>query len=170
MPGVGEEKVPPAWADRVAMAVATGFGSGYVPVAPGTAGTAVAIPLWLAVSRFEPWVQVVTTAAYSALAVWAAGRAAARFGHHDDQHIVSDEIAGYLGTMLLVPSSWTAVAAGFVLFRLFDVVKPWPASFFDRRVENAWGNVFDDLAAALYARACMALGLWLAARYGVPLR
>jgi len=104
---------------------------------------------------------VLTTLAFVALAVHAANRAGYYFGASDDQHIVSDEIAGYLVTMLLVPVSVKAVIAGFVLFRVLDMTKPWPASYFDKKVHTGFGNVMDDVAAALYGRVGVALLLWL---------
>jgi phosphatidylglycerophosphatase A len=146
---------------RLAIVVATGFGAGYVPVAPGTAGTAVAVPLFLAVAQLAPWLQLLTTAAFVAVAIWAAEHAGRFFGESDDGHIVSDEIAGYLVTMALVPPSLKAVLMGFVLFRLFDVVKPWPASHFDRKMKNGVGNVMDDVFAGLYGRLCLGVVLYL---------
>lgn len=151
---------PPPPADRVALTVATALGAGYSPVAPGTAGTLVAIPLFLAVARLAPWLQLLTTAAFIALAVYAAGRAAVYFGHSDDGRIVSDEVAGYLVTMALLPPTPKALIAGFLLFRLFDIVKPWPACWFDKRLHNGVGNVMDDVAAGVWAR--LALGVLLA--------
>ncbi|HEY3450059.1 MAG TPA: phosphatidylglycerophosphatase A [Myxococcales bacterium] len=148
-------------ADRIAVFIATGFGAGFVPVAPGTAGTLVAIPLHLALVRLDPWLQVLTTLAFVGLAVHAANRAGHYFGASDDQHIVSDEIAGYLVTMLLVAPTLKTVIAGFVLFRLLDIVKPWPASWFDKKVHTGFGNVMDDVAAAGWGRALMALLVWL---------
>jgi len=148
-------------ADRVAVVIATGFGAGYVPVAPGTAGTVVAIPLFLALARLDPWLQVLSTLAFVGLAVYAATRAALYFGASDAQQIVSDEIAGYLVTMLLVPPTLKTVIAGFLVFRALDILKPWPASWFDKKVHTGVGNVMDDVAAALWGRGLMALLVWL---------
>jgi phosphatidylglycerophosphatase A len=132
---------------------------GYAPVAPGTFGTLGAIPLYLAVSRLAPGAYVAFTFAFSALAVYAAERAGKYWGIADASPIVIDEVAGYLLTMALVPFSWPAVAAGFVLFRIFDVLKPWPASALDR-VKNGFGVVMDDLAAGVWAwTALLALRL-----------
>ncbi len=147
--------------DRLALVIATGFGAGLVPYAPGTAGSLVAVPAYFALASLPPWLQLSAIAAFTAVAIWAAGRAGRQFGHPDDGRIVSDEIAGMLVTLALVPASWKAVVAGFALFRFFDVVKPWPASYFDREVKNGVGNVMDDVAAGVYARACVALLLWL---------
>jgi phosphatidylglycerophosphatase A len=127
---------------------------GYAPVAPGTFGTLGAIPLYLAVSRLGPAGYLAFTAAFSALAVVAAERAGRYWRVADASPIVIDEVAGYLVTMALVPFSWPAVAAGFVLFRIFDILKPWPASALDR-VKNGLGVVMDDLAAGAWAWAAL---------------
>jgi phosphatidylglycerophosphatase A len=128
---------------------------GYAPVAPGTVGTLGAIPLYLLLSRLPPAGYVAATAALVALAVAAAARAGAYWQVADAAPIVIDEVAGYLVTMTLVPFSWTAVAAGFVAFRLFDVLKPWPASALDR-VKTGFGVVMDDVAAGAWAWAALA--------------
>lgn len=156
-PESSTDKPAPPLSDRLALVVATGLGSGYSPFASGTAGTLVAIPFFLALARLEPWLQLLSTLAFAAIAIWAAGRAAPYFGESDDGRIVSDEIAGYLVTMALVPAEPKFLIAGFLLFRLFDIVKPWPACYFDRKVHNGFGNVMDDLVAGLYARGCLAL-------------
>jgi len=127
---------------------------GYAPVAPGTFGTLGAIPLYLAVSRLGPGGYVLFTFAFAALATYAAERAGKYWGIADASPIVIDEVAGYILTMALVPFSWQAAAAGFVLFRIFDVLKPWPASALDR-VKNGFGVVMDDLAAAVWAWAAL---------------
>ncbi len=123
---------------------------GYAPVAPGTVGTLGAIPLYLALSRLPPPAYVAATAALTALAIAAAARAGVYWQVTDASPIVIDEVVGYLVTMMLVPFSWQAVAAGFVAFRIFDVVKPWPASYFDR-VKSGFGVVMDDVAAGVWA-------------------
>jgi phosphatidylglycerophosphatase A len=127
---------------------------GYAPVAPGTFGTLGAIPLYLALSRLGPGAYLAFTLAFSALAAYAAERAGRYWGLADASPIVIDEVAGYLLTMALVPFSWPAALAGFVLFRIFDVLKPWPASALDR-VKNGFGVVMDDLAAAVWAWAAL---------------
>jgi phosphatidylglycerophosphatase A len=123
---------------------------GYAPVAPGTVGTLGAIPLYLALSRLPPAGYVLATAALTALAVAAAARAGVYWQVADASPIVIDEVVGYLVTLMWVPFSWKAVAAAFVLFRLFDVTKPWPCSYFDR-VKTGFGVVMDDVAAGVWA-------------------
>jgi len=129
---------------------------GYAPVAPGTFWTLGAIPLYLALSRLPSAGYVLATAALTALAIVAAARAGAYWQVVDASPIVIDEVVGYLVTLMLVPFSWQAVAAGFVLFRIFDVLKPWPASYFDR-VKTGFGVVMDDVAAGVWAWLVLAV-------------
>ena len=142
-------------APALALVWATFFGAGYVPLAPGTAGTAAAIPLWWALSHAPGWAYAVATAVVVATGIAAAGRAGRYYGVADSGHIVIDEVAGYLVTMAFLPRTLFAALAGFVLFRICDVLKPWPARFFDRdpRWKNAAGVVLDDLFAGLWALA-----------------
>jgi phosphatidylglycerophosphatase A len=106
--------------------------------------------------RLPPAGYVLATAALTALAIAAAARAGAYWQVVDASPIVIDEVAGYLVTMMLVPFSWPAVAAGFVAFRLFDVLKPWPASALDR-VKTGFGVVMDDVAAGVWAWIALAV-------------
>jgi phosphatidylglycerophosphatase A len=133
------------------------FGSGYVPVAPGTAGTAAAIPLWWALRQdaVPLWAYFAAAAAVTLTGIAAAGRAGRYYGVADSGHIVIDEVAGYLVTMAFLPRSLFAALAGFVFFRACDVLKPWPARFFDRdpRWKNGAGVVLDDLFAGVWACA-----------------
>lgn len=136
---------------------------GYAPVAPGTFGTLGAIPLYWALDRWvQPGAALAFTAALAAVGVFAAQRAGKYWGVADASPIVVDEVVGYLVTMTFVPFSWPAAIAGFVLFRLFDVLKPWPASAFDR-VKNGFGVVMDDVAAGVFAW-CALQGVALALR------
>ncbi len=127
---------------------------GFSPFAPGTVGTLGAIPLYLARSRLSAGAYVASTAAVVVLGALAAQRAGRYWGVADASPIVIDEVAGYLVTLALVPFSWQAVAAAFVLFRIFDVLKPWPASAFDR-VKNGFGVVMDDVAAGVWGWAAI---------------
>ena len=145
-------------APKLALAWATFFGAGYVPVAPGTAGTLAAIPLWWGLTHVSLPLYVLATVAVTLSGIAAADRAGRYFGVADSGHIVIDEVAGYLVTMFLLPRTALAAIAGFVLFRLFDVVKPPPARFFDRdpRWKNGAGVVLDDVFAGVWAFA----GTW----------
>lgn len=144
---------PPRWVTLVA----TAGGAGLIPVAPGTWGTLVAVPLAWALSRLGQPAFLAATAFVAAVGSVAADIYCKRTGRHDNQQIVIDEVAGYLVTMALVPRTPLLLAAGFVLFRLFDIWKPPPVRAIDRRVQGGFGVVADDLAAGVYG----ALALWL---------
>jgi phosphatidylglycerophosphatase A len=125
---------------------------GLSPVAPGTVGTLGAIPLFWLLRDLPLWLYLVTLAGFVGLAVRAADEAGRYWKVADASPIVIDEVAGYLVTMALAPWSWPAALVGFAFFRLFDVVKPWPASALDRWKTGA-GVVGDDLVAGVYAAA-----------------
>ena len=146
------------------------FGAGYFPVAPGTAGTAAAIPLWWALTYAPRWAYLSVTAAVTLTGIAAAHRAGKYYGVADSGHIVIDEVAGYLVTMAFLPRSLFAALAGFFLFRACDVLKPPPARFFDRdpRWKNGAGVVLDDVFAGVWAWALTLAALWLRSRYFGP--
>lgn len=149
--------------DRVAVAVATGLGVGYAPVAPGTFGTALAVPIAWSVAALPQWGYLALCAGVTLFAVWAAGRAERVFGEHDAGRIVIDEVAGFLCAMVPVSrADWRMLAAGFVLFRVADIAKPPPARWIDRRVAGGAGVVLDDVVAGVWA----AVALWALARSG----
>ena len=127
---------------------------GFAPVAPGTFGTLGAIPLCWALGWASWPVYVAVTLGLLALGTLAAARAGRHWGVVDASPIVIDEVVGYLVTMAFVPFSWPAALAGFALFRLFDVLKPWPASAFDR-VKSGFGVMMDDVAAGVFAWAAL---------------
>jgi phosphatidylglycerophosphatase A len=129
---------------------------GFAPVAPGTFGTLGAIPLWWALRPLSLPLYLLTLAAFLAVAVFASDAAGRYWKVPDASPIVIDEVAGYLVTLALVPWSWPAALLGFALFRLFDILKPWPASWFDRQ-KHAVGVVLDDVAAGVWAAAVYAL-------------
>jgi phosphatidylglycerophosphatase A len=131
---------------------------GFSPVAPGTVGTLGAVPLAWALSRFGWPAELAASALLFALGVPAAVRAGRHWGVVDASPIVIDEVVGYLLTLAFVPFSWPAALAGFVLFRLLDVVKPWPVSALDR-IDSGLGVMLDDVAAGLLAGVALHL-LW----------
>jgi phosphatidylglycerophosphatase A len=136
--------------------VALGFGSGLVPRAPGTFGTLVAVlPAWWCFGLPMAW-RIGIVVAVIALGVWVCGESARRLGVHDHGGIVFDEIAGLLLTALALPENsffWLALA--FVLFRIFDIWKPWPIREVDHRLGGGVGIMLDDLMAAAYAAGCL---------------
>ncbi len=137
--------------------LALGFGSGLVPKAPGTAGTLVAIPVYLLVQTLAWPAYLALTAALFLAGIAICAHTATRLGVHDHPGIVWDEIVGYLVTMTLAPAGWLWIAIGFVLFRFFDVLKPWPIRWFDRYVHGGFGIMLDDLIAGLFAAGVLQL-------------
>ena len=135
--------------------IAFGAGAGLAPRAPGTAGTAVAIPLYLAIATAPPAAYALAVVFVVIAGVWVCGRTARDLDVHDHPGIVLDEIAGFLVTMTALPFEWTWIVAGFVAFRVFDIAKPWPVSLVDRRVGGGLGIMLDDVIAG--ALACTVL-------------
>lgn len=145
------------------MLLAFGFGSGLSPVMPGTMGTLVAVPLlWLLVQLPLAGYLVVLVAS-ALLGIHLCGYSSERLGVHDHKGIVWDEFVGYWLTMVAVPWHWQTLLVGFVLFRFFDMVKPWPISVADRKVHGGFGIMFDDIlagiAAAVVLQILLARGL-----------
>ncbi len=145
--------------------IATGFGSGLSPVAPGTAGSLAAILPWFALRELAwTWYLLVLVLAF-VLGVWAAQFVVRKLAVEDPGLIVWDEFVGqWLALLPLLGQSfdWRLVAAGFLLFRLFDVWKPWPVRWADRHVKGGFGVMLDDLLAGLYAALAVALlARWL---------
>ena len=137
--------------------LAFGFGAGCSPRAPGTMGTLVAVALSLPLAQLPLAAYLGVLLLVTAAGVWLCGAAARDLGVHDHPGIVWDEIAGYLLTMVGAPSGWVWIAAGFALFRLFDIWKPWPIGWLDRRVGGGLGIMLDDLVAGLFAAGCLQL-------------
>jgi len=137
---------------------------GFAPVAPGTFGTLGAIPLAWAAARLPLPGQVALAVALGALGTVAAGHAGRYWRVVDASPIVIDEVVGYLVTMLAVPFSWPAALVGFLLFRACDVLKPWPASLFDR-MKSPLAVILDDVAAGVWAWALLRLVATVLARF-----
>ncbi len=137
--------------------LALGFGSGLVPVAPGTAGTLVAIPVYLLLQTLSLEVYLPLVLGLFLLGIPICTHTTRRLGVHDHPGIVWDEIVGYLVTMTFAPPGWVWIATGFVLFRGFDVIKPWPIGWCDRRVHGGFGIMLDDLLAGVMAAVVLQL-------------
>ncbi|KTG16382.1 MULTISPECIES: phosphatidylglycerophosphatase A [unclassified Guyparkeria] len=141
------------------MWLAFGFGTGLSPKAPGTVGTLPGILLgWLLVTVAAPWGDAATiglllavTAGLSLVGFYLCGEASRRLGVHDHGGIVFDEIVGVLPVFIVLPEAWWELALIFAWFRLFDVIKPWPINWLDRRVGGGVGIMVDDLLAGAYA-------------------
>ncbi|MBT8125810.1 MAG: phosphatidylglycerophosphatase A [Gammaproteobacteria bacterium] len=137
-----------------------GFGSGLSPVAPGTMGTLVAIPIFLVLVTFSPVIYLLFVMILFFIGCWASGQTAEALNVHDHPGIVIDEIVGYLITMVLVPVTWYWVILGFLLFRLFDIWKPWPISIVDKQLKGGLGIMLDDGLAALYSLLSLHIVIW----------
>ena len=137
-----------------------GFGAGLSPIAPGTMGTLVAIPIFLVLTTFSPMIYLSSVTILFFVGCWASALTAQALNVHDHPGIVIDEIIGYLITMMFVPVTWYWVALGFLLFRLFDIWKPWPISIVDRKVKGGIGIMLDDVLAALYGLLSLHIAIW----------
>ena len=147
---------------RPALLLAFGFGSGLSPRAPGTAGSLVALPLYVLLAAMPLGVYVVTLAGLFALGVWITAQAESALATHDHPGIVWDEVVGQLVALTLAPVSITALLLGFALFRLFDIWKPFPISWLNNNVKGGWGIMLDDLAAGIAACLCLhGVLLWM---------
>ena len=149
--------------DRLLMFIATGAGSGYLPKAPGTWGTLVGLLLWWPLAGLSLTAYLATVAVLFIVGVASAGAAEKILDRGDPGVVVIDEIVGVLIALAAVPLHPVAALAGFALFRLFDIAKPFPVGWVDRHLHGGLGLMLDDVAAGLYALLVLHLGLWLLA-------
>ncbi|GAA0239365.1 phosphatidylglycerophosphatase A family protein [Rhodanobacter caeni] len=142
--------------------LACGFGSGLAPIAQGTFGSLAALLPWLLLRELPLPLYVVILLSGFAVGVWACNVASRALGVADHRSLVWDEFIGQwmaLLPLLVLPAPWWAVVLGFGLFRLFDVWKPWPIRWLDRRVKGGMGVMIDDVVAGVFAAVVLALGL-----------
>jgi len=128
-----------------------GFGSGCAPKAPGTMGTLVGVLFYLPLQLLALPYYVAVVVVVSLVGIWLCGQTARALGVHDHPGIVWDEIAGYLLTMVAAPSGWGWILLGFVLFRIFDIWKPWPIGLLDKQLKGGLGVMADDLLAGIFS-------------------
>lgn len=134
--------------------LALGFGSGLIKPAPGTWGTLSAIPLYLLMLMFmssSSMLYMAIIVVSFVLGIYLCGKTAADVGVHDHGAIVWDEIVGFFITMMFVPLTWPNVLLGFLLFRFFDILKPWPIKLLDKHVHGGFGIMIDDVLAGVFA-------------------
>ena len=139
--------------------LAFGFGSGLSPKAPGTAGTLVAVLLWPLLAGLPLMFYLAIVVVVSIGGFYLCGKTASDLGVHDHPGIVWDEIAGYWLAMTAIPCTWYWILAGFLLFRLFDIWKPWPIGWLDRKVSGGVGIMVDDLLAGVFTWLLLFLAL-----------
>ena len=140
---------------RLFLFLATGFGVGYSPVAPGTLGTLIAIPVYYFLSNISSPIYEITLIGFFFLSVWISENAEIFFGKKDDQRIVIDEIMGFLITMLWVSKTAILMVIGFFLFRFFDILKPFPIRRLEKKLKGGYGVVLDDVLAGVYANIAL---------------
>lgn len=146
--------IPPSALKSPAGFLALGGGAGLAPKAPGTVGTVLGIPLLLVMPMSLP-AYLLVLLVLGGIGVWCCTVSARELGVHDHPGIVWDEIVGYLVTMIAAPREWLPIALGFVLFRVFDILKPWPIGPVDRQVHGGLGIMADDLIAGVFAAICL---------------
>ncbi|UCD70456.1 MAG: phosphatidylglycerophosphatase A [Syntrophobacterales bacterium] len=135
---------------RIVIFLATGCFAGYSPVAPGTAGTLVAIPIYFFLFRLSPFYYAAILLSSIYIAIWASDRAEVLLQSRDCRHIVIDEMVGFLVAMFMVPSTGKNIVLGFFLFRALDIVKPFPIRAIEEKVRGGYGVVLDDIVAGIY--------------------
>lgn len=138
----------------------TFFGCGLLPFAPGTWGSAAALPIaWMVRDQFGVVALLAVTAVVFLAGLWASTIYVRRTSEADPSPIVIDEVAGQMLVLAVAPLQWDWFLAGLVLFRIFDIVKPWPVSWAERRFRNGFGVMADDVLAALYAGGLLYLAV-----------
>jgi phosphatidylglycerophosphatase A len=137
--------------------IASGAGSGYAPFAPGTAGTIVGIPVYLLLSNLSWTLYLISVLILTFLACYISREAEKIFNEKDSPRIVIDEIVGFLWTMFLVLPTVLHIFSGFIIFRFFDIVKIFPAGYFERRLSGGYGIVIDDVVAGMYSNVILLL-------------
>ena len=141
--------------------LAFGLGSGAAPKAPGTFGTLAAIPFYLLLQPLSlGWYAAVLVLTFL-IGIYLCGKTSEDMGVHDHGGIVWDEFVGYWVTMFAAPAGWLWIILGFILFRIFDIVKPWPIAWADKKVAGGFGIMLDDLLAGLMALVCLQFVAWM---------
>ena len=146
---------------KLVLFLSSNGGLGYAPIAPGTFGTLAGIPVFYYLSNFSWPLQLLTLLAILFLSFWVGDVAGKFYGEADDGRIVIDELIGYLITTAFLPFSWPVAILGFIWFRIFDIVKPPPANWFDREMKNGVGVTLDDVIAGIYAAILLRICLLL---------
>jgi len=142
--------------------IALGAGAGLIPGAPGTAGTLLAFPLYWALAKYFTAPTLLALLALGfVLGMWACGRTGRALGASDPGAIVWDEIVAFMLVLFFTPAGYLWQAVAFLLFRLFDILKPPPIHYFDRKLKNGFGVMFDDLLAAFYTLLVLAVARML---------
>lgn len=140
--------------------IAFGFGSGAAPFAPGTFGTLMAIPFYLVIRPLPLLAYLIVVALFIVVTAFISDRVSREIHFHDHPGMCIDEFSGFFVTMIAAPHDWWWILAGFLLFRLFDIWKPWPISVIDEKVHGGIGMILDDVVAGIAAMMCLQLLGW----------
>ncbi len=141
--------------------IACGFGAGAMPIMPGTFGTLIAIPIYLLFAPLASPIYIGIVVAMFLLGIWLCEVTGKDFNVPDHGAMVWDEIVGFLLVMIYVPTTWYTILIGFVLFRLFDIIKPPPIKWLDQKIKGGFGVMLDDVVAAVFAWIILQALLWL---------
>ncbi len=139
---------------------ATAGGAGLSPIAPGTVGTVVGLAVFWLMAQLPLYLYLVVLAALIALAVWLAGLAERVFPGQDNQHIVIDEVVGLLTATIALPFNYKTAIVAFLVFRIFDIAKPWPIRWVDQHLHGGFGVVLDDVVAGIFGCVVLQLALY----------
>ena len=154
-------EVEPNWFNPIHL-LAFGFGSGATPKAPGTWGTLAAVLIYWPLSQLSPEHYLLMLLVTSVMGIYICGQTARDLGVHDHGSIVWDEFVGFWITMFAAPVGWVWVVVGFVLFRFFDIIKPWPISWIDKNITGGFGIMLDDVIAGVMAAGVLqGIAWWL---------
>ena len=137
--------------------LASGFYAGYSPLAPGTAGSLIGVFAYLLLQNLSNGVYIAIVLLLTMAGIYIAGEAEGVYQEKDSSHIVIDEITGMLITFISLPKSVSFLLAGFIFFRIFDILKPFPARLAERRLSGGWGIMMDDVVAGVYANLLVRL-------------
>ena len=140
--------------NRLAVWIATSGPAGYAPVAPGTVGSLVGLVIYFLIARWSLPAQLLAAAVIALVGIWAGGVAARHFNRSDPSHVVIDEVAGQVVTLIGLGSGWMTLGLGFLVFRALDIIKPWPANRLEA-LHGGTGIMADDLMAAVYGQIVM---------------
>lgn len=154
------QPVPRSVWEKPSHFIAFGFGSGAMPFAPGTFGTLMAIPFYLAIQSLSPTLYLLLVVVITLASMWLCDRITKEIGIHDHSGMCLDEIVGYLVTMYGAPHGLIWIIWGFLLFRLFDIWKPWPIRYIDEQVKGGVGIILDDVLAGVYSLIILHILAW----------
>ena len=140
--------------------IGSGFGIGSIPGMPGTYATLAAIPFYLLMQKTSWWIYLIILVVTFVWFAKLSDRLSKEIGVPDHTGLVLDEFVGYWATMFLLPPTWFNIIAGFILFRLFDIWKPWPIGWLDKHIESGYGMMLDDVVAGVFANIVLQVLAW----------